>query len=125
MNEKEIQEGNKLIVEILGGKYIGKDRIGGHDYDMYNLPASFPVKLSTPDEFGMKRTGYCGFNSQWDWIIPAWIKLRGLLDPNNEDQGKWLDRLGFALYSASEPSMFFDHIVCALKWYNSLNQPPI
>jgi hypothetical protein len=75
MNEKEIQEGNKLIVEFLGGKQVDSIRIGGVDYEMFDLPADFPIKLSEPDIFGMKRMGYLGFHLQWDWLIPAWSRF--------------------------------------------------
>lgn len=76
MTEAEIIEGNKLIAEFMGAKYLGKERHGGHDYHMFDFPESFAIKLSTPDGFGMKRTGYLEFDSQWDWIMEVVDDIR-------------------------------------------------
>lgn len=120
-----IKKGNKLIVEFLGGKQIDSIRIEGHDYEMFDLPASFPIKLSEPDMFGMKRTGYLGFDTQWDWIMAAWDHFR---------QSVWDNMNGypadFDAYKQSFLTAVFNGsisearqvIVYGIEWYNKTSQ---
>jgi hypothetical protein len=81
MTKEEILTGTTLIVEFLGGKYVGKERMGGIDYDMFDLPESFPIKLSDADMFGMKRTGYTAFHESFDWIMPVVEKIEEIHHP--------------------------------------------
>lgn len=65
----DVLTGNKLIAEFMGAKYLGKERSAGINYDMFDFPESFPIQLSTADDFGYKRTGYLGFHERWDWLM--------------------------------------------------------
>lgn len=120
---KEIEHTNKLIVEFLGGKQVDTERIAGHNYDMFDLPSSFPIKLSEPDMFGMKRTGYLAFHSSWDWQIPVWSKACKLSqqmamgEENTTRHNKLCDKYEMAVFQ-DKPDMGQIIIVQFIQWYN-------
>lgn len=127
-DKKEIETNNRLIAEFMGAKYIGKDRMNGHDYDMFDFPESFPITLSTADDFGMKRTGYLGFHERWDWLMIVFEKINenpSEYDISIEARGCWLT---FIHEGRVEKAMIdkFPLIECVwlmvvafIKWYNA------
>lgn len=63
MQEQEIIEGNKLIAEFMGGKYI-------QEYDEWNFHLTdFGYKIGNGEEKALK------FNSSWDWLMPVVEKI--------------------------------------------------
>lgn len=122
MTKEKTNSADKLIVEFLGGKQVDSIRMDGHDYDMFDLPASFPIKLSDPDMFGMKKTGYLGFNTQWDWIMPVWEHFRYSVWNNmggySEDFKKYKESFLTAVFNYSIPEAR-QSLIYAIQWYNS------
>lgn len=120
MSKITLQE-NKLIVEFLGGRQVDSIRSGGQDYEMFDLPASFPIYLSEPDIFGMKRTGYLGFDKQWDWIMPVWEHFRYLVWENIGGYPP-----DFEVYKQSFLTAVFNSsitgarqiLIYSIQWYN-------
>lgn len=114
-------EGDKLIVEFLGGKQKDTERISGHDYEMFDLPADFPITLSDPDMFGMKRTGYLGFDKQWDWIMPVWEHFRQSVWDNMNgyptDFDKYKQSFLTAVFNGSI-SEARQALIYSIQWYN-------
>lgn len=108
MTENEIMEGNKLIAGFLGWES------GRYD----NLPNTLH-KYSGKEEIRL-HVSELQYHSSWDWLMPAWVKFRNLWDGKNEEHGKWLDSLGWYLYSSDEPMRFFERFVYCLKWYNEV-----
>jgi len=128
MTAKEILEGNEIIVEFMGGKFVGTERMDGHEYEMYDLPASFPIKLSEPDEFGMKRTGYLGFDTQWDWLMPVVEKINDIYAAStphiphfvlNEEIDKVIQ-----LSIRTKINLVLEAVVQFITWYNSQSPSP-
>lgn len=127
-----VQEGNKLMAEILGYKY--------HQYpDVYALPGwkipqskKIPEKLLYNGAIG-KRPYLCRttkemkFHFSWDWQIPAFgrtaMAVKTLIPklPNPEKNGKWyfrnLDKYEKATF-CNEPFEGFKIILELIKWYN-------
>lgn len=74
MTEKEIREGNILIAEFLGSKYIDdapEDYPNGYYYQPEDLEEDCPT--GDPEEWV--------FNSSWDWLMPVVEKIERIENP--------------------------------------------
>lgn len=107
MEKQEIIEGNEAIVNLIGGKRVDDWVSGGFKYRQHDIPQWFPIKLSDPDMFGMKRTSYLGFNSQWDWLMEGckyFDKLGIPKEPSDvrKKYEDWCDKIDRAVTEEAE-----------------------
>lgn len=67
MTKEEIEEGNKLIAEFMGWKYIAADETKHFKYDYYIQPDR--------NHFDAWRLEY---HSSWDWLMPVYKKIKDM-----------------------------------------------
>ena len=111
MTEEEILEGNKLIAEFLGSKWINdapEDYPNGYYYQPENIEEDVPTGL--PEEWS--------FNSSWDWLIPCIDKIY-----ESPWYYKWEDTSGQfekeIFINTKFIEITWDQVVEFIRWYNT------
>lgn len=85
MTHEEIIEGNRLIAEFLGSKFINdapEDYPNGYYYQPEEIEGDCPTGI--PEDWG--------FESSWDWLMPCIGKISNVCEEPEE-----LDGLKYAL----------------------------
>jgi len=108
MTQEEIIQGNKLVADFDGWKPWEHDST-----KLWHPERNITSFISVED---------IQYHSSWDWIMPVWIKFRGLALKNG-DYEQWVHSLSWYLYSSDSPFRLFDRLVYAIKWYNQNKQP--
>jgi len=103
MKKKEIIEGNRLIAEFLGSKFINdapEDYPNGYYYQPEEIEGDCPTGI--PED-------WC-FESSWDWLMSVVEKIESL------DWGVEITRNSCSIKCGSKPNKFFEtYKVCDTK----------
>lgn len=100
-----IQEQNRVICVFMGGY-------------RYSGVVWFYVG---PDGFEHETGDFLKYHSDWNWLMPAWVKFRNL-NLDSKEYSEWCSSLGWYLYSSDEPSRFCERVAYAIQWYNTLKK---
>ena len=114
MTQEQIHEGNRIIAVFMEGVWK-KDENGFSKY-----PSAIPDWAWRAYDFDKIRPGACDYHESFDWLMPVWIKFRGL-SLQNADYEQWVHSLSWYLYSSDTPFRLFDRLVYAIQWYNTQN----
>ncbi len=132
MNQKEMEEGSKLIAEFMrleSSKTIlhpNCDEWAGKKFDERNEKCYYsPNKETIPPLSEQK------YHTSWDWLMPVFVKLK-----STERQIPTSDKMLFGKYmgaviraiidDAANTEIAFTKIVLLLNWYNKnkMSFPP-
>lgn len=110
MNEKEIQEGNRLIAE-----FMGFEKVNDNKYDIVykqeNNAYVWECQLQ--------------YHSSWEWLIPACKKFQNLVMNKqikpSEEFTQYYESIENA-WSLFEIEHLFRTSVEAIQWYNTQNK---
>lgn len=118
-----IQEQNRIIANFMGGEVREVVRIN----DKVTMAwCGHIAKQWRKEKLGINvgdaiLENQLEFHSDWNWLMPAWIKFRNL-NLDSKEYSEWCSSLGWYLYSSDEPSRFCERLAFAIKWYNTLKK---
>lgn len=146
MKQKEIETGNKLIAEFMGGKLYKSE---SHNHSFHTAPKKMPTEPVYSLVIGNLK-----YNSSWDWLMPVVEKIGRIRHDNPYpkdlkkgeviiDQltlgrnvfslhafkwtGKWEIKTFYHAYDPDEPKMsdaksyhemIWKTVVDFIKWFN-------
>ncbi len=118
MTEEKIINGNKLITEFIGDKWIGES----HLYDKY-------CNKVAKDKFGEYRTS---FHDNWNSIMPVVEKIGGTIIPKEWLNSPWDLKIHFSVNTIGTSFEIGDHDlhitdsgIEAKEWLNISKEPLI
>lgn len=122
MNEKEIQEVNKLIALFDGYRYMTDEEkmkwVGVRTIERLNKLTKENVPIMTGGKHGVViYESTLQYHSSWDWLIPA-IKKFGKLEEKHPD---YFAQIGYAMWD-DRVDLAFEILVEAIQWYNTQNK---
>lgn len=119
--KEEIIEGNKLIAEFDGKKFIPYKGNSSYDkkFKTYQSCANW-IKKNVREEGYVPELGWNvgmgKYHSSWDWLMPACRKF-DMLNIEGDEYLKYSDELDKAA-TLYELLPLFNQLVKCIKWYN-------
>ncbi len=121
---KEIDEGNELIVLFMGanpekGMFIDDRKTFSFPSSILDAPQSIS-RANTPF-FDLRALKY---HKSWDWLMPVVRKFDYLVEndiiPDSDDFDFWCDKIEDSITRTYEIEPCFKIIVEAIQWHNKL-----
>ena len=105
MNEKEILEGNELIVEFM--KF---DKVGPNvDGQIYHCIINDFNSLLIPKTME--------FHSSWDWLMPVVEKISDVCKPSSDSHYYWNSKTDIRIFRETK-EVTYKAVIEFIKWYN-------
>lgn len=106
MKNEKILEGNRLILEFEGFKFVSDDT------------EAYPNGYYYKKDEGYHTLEECRFNESWDWLMEV---IKKCLDKNTEDLEDWqyhYECITDSLFQV-EIKQTYQEVIKFIKWYNN------
>jgi len=126
MTAQQIQDGNRLIAEFMGGKYHELENIFSDPIKvMWFLPGNNPNPHCTSGTY--KRLTELEYNVRWDWLMRACKRFDGFTLKDFKTSSQWTnykilcDNIDDAV-TTYDIEKAFSALVKGIEWYKHFGQ---